>query len=85
MVKLLLDRGPNVNAKGPDGYTALMEAARYGRFEITELLLERGADAAAKPLRAKQLTHLQKKRLYPVCRVFAGLWEPESQSIGPFF
>ena len=46
-VKLLLDRGANVNAATKDGYTALHAASSFGRPEIIELLLSRGADRSA--------------------------------------
>ena len=47
-VKMLLEKGVNVNAKDVDGRTALTEAAFYGRTEIAKLLLDKGADVFAK-------------------------------------
>ena len=44
-VKLLLDRGAQINAASPNRSTPLMMAARYGPSESAELLLARGADA----------------------------------------
>jgi ankyrin repeat protein len=42
---LLLDKGADINARSPNGSTALMMAARYGSEDGTKLLLRRGADA----------------------------------------
>ena len=47
VVRLLLDRGANVNAKESGG-TALHQAAREGHEAIVLLLLDRGADVNAK-------------------------------------
>ncbi len=48
VVKLLLDRGADVNAKAKDGDTALMSAAGKGHPEIVERLFNSGADINAK-------------------------------------
>jgi cytohesin len=46
--QIVIDCGVNPNIKGPNpnplGFTPLHYAAMYGRHEIAELLLERGAD-----------------------------------------
>lgn len=44
IVRLLLDRGATVDTASPNGNTALMMAARYGKEESVMLLLARGAD-----------------------------------------
>ena len=44
-VRLLLDRGAEVNAASPNGSTPLMMAAQYGPEASVKLLLERGADS----------------------------------------
>lgn len=44
MILLLLERGSEVNAANKNGRTALMEVALWGRLEITNILLSRGAD-----------------------------------------
>lgn len=43
-VALLLDRGAAIDARAPNGATALMMAARYGDERSVDLLLTRGAD-----------------------------------------
>lgn len=45
---LLVTSGANLNAKGPNGGTALHEAARKGDEEVARMLLDRGADRAIK-------------------------------------
>lgn len=45
LVKLLLDRGAEVDAPSPNGTTPLMMAAGYGSEEAARLLLERKANA----------------------------------------
>jgi ankyrin repeat protein len=43
IVKLLLDKGADVNLQDHLGYTALMLAAKNGNEDIIDLLLEKGA------------------------------------------
>ena len=43
-VKILLDRGAEVNAKTKDGVTTLMRAGIGGNTSIVKMLLEHGAD-----------------------------------------
>lgn len=47
-VRELLDSGVNVNMRGPDRNTPVMEAAYAGHAETVKLLLERGADLSVK-------------------------------------
>ena len=47
IVKLLLDKGANINAKNFGGSTALIQAAMFGQVNVVELLLARGADINA--------------------------------------
>ena len=51
LVRLLLDRGAEIDAGSPNGSTPLMMAAQYGAEDSVTLLLERGAD----PKRRNQL------------------------------
>jgi len=43
IVKLLLGKGADVNAKAKDGWTALMIASRKGHQEVVNLLKAHGA------------------------------------------
>lgn len=44
ILRLLLERGANVNARSPNGRTPLMQAAQYGTEEAVQVLLRAGAD-----------------------------------------
>lgn len=46
-VKALIDAGANVNAKGENDITPLMEAVLYGRVGTAKVLLDAGADVNA--------------------------------------
>lgn len=48
VVKLLIDKGADVNAKANHDATPLHEAAKEGHMELAELLITRGADVNAK-------------------------------------
>jgi hypothetical protein len=43
LAKLLLSSGADIDARAPNGYTALETACHHGKAEIVRLLLERGA------------------------------------------
>lgn len=47
-VKVVLDKGADVNAKFRYGATALFKAAERGHTEVVKLLIERGADVTVK-------------------------------------
>ena len=44
VVRLLLDRGANIDAQNSSRWTALMNAAHHDKVDVVCLLLERGAD-----------------------------------------
>jgi ankyrin repeat protein len=48
VVRLLLDRGVEIEVKDTDNWTALHYAARNGHLEVIKLLLNRGAEIEAK-------------------------------------
>ncbi len=48
IVKILIDKDVDVNAKSKDGETALMEASYYGHIEIVQMLIEANAGINAK-------------------------------------
>ena len=43
LIKLLLEKGANINIKDKNGYTPLMWSCKYNHTEIIELLLDKGA------------------------------------------
>ncbi len=47
-IKLLLDKGADIEKRKPDGLNALMIAAAWDQAAIVQLLLDRGADINAK-------------------------------------
>lgn len=53
VVKLLLDKGADANAKDENRETALIMAVSKGHFEVVKLLLEKGADVNMKAVYCK--------------------------------
>jgi ankyrin repeat protein len=53
VVKVLLEKGADIEAKDEDGQTSLMWASYRGYSEVVELLLENGANIEAKDNRGK--------------------------------
>ncbi len=59
LVRLLLDKGSEVNAKDKDGKTPLMAAVGQGNLQVVPLLLDKGADVNARDKDAQTaLMHL---------------------------
>ena len=58
MVYLFLRRGAQVNSRNHTGRTPLMEAALWGRFENTRILLERGADKEGEDKKGRKAIEL---------------------------
>ena len=58
MVKVLVERGANLEAKDVEGYTALHWACRKGRVEAAHCLLELGADLYAQNKYGSTALHL---------------------------
>ncbi len=48
LVKLLIDKGVNINYQNNDGFTALMRALQYNNYDIAKLLIESGANIKLK-------------------------------------
>jgi ankyrin repeat protein len=48
IIKMLLEKGADVNKKSYDGFTPLHIAAQYGFDEIVKLLVDNGADVTIK-------------------------------------
>jgi hypothetical protein len=48
LVKILLEKGVNVNAENDHGLTALMTASAQGHVEVAQLLVDRDADVDAR-------------------------------------
>jgi ankyrin repeat protein len=44
VIKLLVEKGADINVKAQDGTTPLMLAARNAKYEVVEYLLSKGAD-----------------------------------------
>jgi len=60
IVRMLIERGADVNIKNSKGMTALMIASRGGRTEIVRMLIERGADVNIKNSNGKTALMLAK-------------------------
>ncbi|OPY79830.1 MAG: photosystem I assembly protein Ycf3 [Syntrophorhabdus sp. PtaU1.Bin058] len=57
-VRVLADKGANVNTKDSDAYTALHWAAYYGNIDVVRALIEKGADVNAQNNRKQTPLHL---------------------------
>ena len=53
IVKLLLEKGSDINLQRSDGFSALMAAVKDGHADVAKLLLEKGADPRLKDIMGK--------------------------------
>lgn len=60
-VKILLEKGADINFVNKDGYTALSESIENYNFEIALLLLENNADPNAGSKKAKELAEISRE------------------------
>jgi ankyrin repeat protein len=58
VVKLLLDKGANINQQDNNGKTALHIAAQYGETKVVELLLDRNANIDQQDNNGKTALHI---------------------------
>ena len=56
-VKLLMERGANIEDKDIDGHTPLLLAAKWGKTETVKLLIERRANIEAKDSKGRTPLH----------------------------
>jgi hypothetical protein len=62
VIRLLLDRGVDVNPRASDGSTPLHFAVQFGFVEVVRVLLERGADVQAKDREGKTPLRIAPRR-----------------------
>jgi ankyrin repeat protein len=62
--RLLLERGVDVNARRKDSWTSLHWAAFKGRVELTQLLLDQGANAKVETERGETALHIVSRGEY---------------------
>ena len=90
LVKELLDRGANVNAKSKEGQTALMLAADFGHLDILRQLLTKGADHKVKDqddwtalqyatMRADGTANEKKKTYEEIVRILKEAEKPQTE------
>jgi ankyrin repeat protein len=60
-VRLLLDRGVRIDGTAPNGNTALMMAAGFGRIDSARHLLKRGADPALRNMQDQTAADLARR------------------------
>lgn len=70
IVRLLLERGADIEAQDADGRTALMSAVIMDHASVVQLLLTRGADTAARDCQGHTALgwarHLEKQNVIPL-------------------
>jgi hypothetical protein len=65
VLRLLLERGADINSRGDDdGFTPLHRASAYGALEVVRLLLEHGADVGAVSVNGKTALQVVGKTKY---------------------
>jgi ankyrin repeat protein/peroxiredoxin len=73
MVKLLIESGADINVKHAYQATPLFDAASWGKYEIAELLLEKGADPNAKSKDCAPYA------AYEVTPIFCAIWQQKNK------
>ena len=64
IVRLLLDRGVDVNARDKDSFTSLHETALYGMVEVARVLLDHGANAKLETEEGETALHIVSRGKY---------------------
>lgn len=70
LIKRLLSKGADINARNKKGSTPLMFASYYGRYYNAKLLIERGADLKLKNKDGQTAYHTRHKH---ICKYFKGI------------
>ncbi len=77
IIETLLRRGASLEAKSDDGSTALIVAAKNGRFQMAKLLLQMGANPRVKDKSGKTAADYAET---PEFKNFLEKWDPKSSS-----
>lgn len=81
VVRLLLDRGAEMNLKNKEGSTALHVAAFFGQPEVVEVLLDKGADTGIRNNYGQTPLEIVSgewdEKLEGLYKLVAGMWKLE--------
>lgn len=70
MLKLLIDKGADVNKRDQIGYTALMHAVSNGKVEAVRFLIQNGTDVNAKTLDDDIITPAEEARVQSLLETY---------------